>query len=184
MGLLLGTLCAELTFGSPLARRLELADEASSISRRLDDPATAVTVACLLQTPLSVPWLHDLRLRNSIEALQMAEPLADPGLLFRRARLPADDRHQGGRFRTRTAMPGEGEGVERAASRAGLALAPRSPRVDRCRDDGRTCPAESLADRALRIGMDTGQPDALPLYGAQMSLVIPAGSARRAAAPL
>jgi len=31
--------------------------------------------------------------------------------------------------------------------------------------------AESLADRALRIGMDTGQPDALSFYGGQLAVV-------------
>ncbi len=57
--LLVGTLCAELTLGTPLSRRIELADEAQAIARRLGDDETSVVVACLVHAPLSVPWLHD-----------------------------------------------------------------------------------------------------------------------------
>ena len=52
---LLATLCSELTYHSPLARRLALADEAKAMARRLGDPATFIDVVTGAAPPLSVP---------------------------------------------------------------------------------------------------------------------------------
>jgi len=168
--LLLGTLCAELTLGSPLSRRIELADEAHAIAHRLGDDETSVLVACLVHAPLSVPWLHERRLRDSIEALELAESLGDPGLLFRAVTsrrltaLKAGDFELGARCLERARQLSE-----RLKEPAFLWLHAVHEATEALMlgDPGE---AEARAERALRIGMDTGQPDALAFYGGQLAV--------------
>ena len=136
--LLLGTLCAELTLGSPLSRRIELADQAQAMARRLGDDETSVVVACLVHAPLSVPWLHERRLHDSTEALQLAESLGDPGLLFRALTIRRATALKDGDFELGRALPRAGPGAERAPQGARLPLAQRGARGDRGPDAGRS----------------------------------------------
>jgi len=55
----LATLCQELTYGSPLDRRVALADEALAIARSTGNDAVIVQVLNLLTIPLRVPPLRD-----------------------------------------------------------------------------------------------------------------------------
>ena len=169
--LLLATLCTELTFGSSLDRRVELADEALSMARRLGHAETTVVVADLVQTPLSVPRMHQQRLGISIEVLELAESLADPGLLLRALTVRRKTAIQGGDFELAASCLGRARRLtERlreptylwihAVNEATEALMVGEP--DR---------ADGLAERALRIGMDTGQPDAIPFYGGQLASI-------------
>ena len=78
----LGILCQELTLGSPLDRRLTIADEAMALVRAHGDDATVVRVLNLVSVPLRVPSLLDQSLAWSAEALERADRVGDPVLLF------------------------------------------------------------------------------------------------------
>ncbi len=167
--LLLATLCTELTFGSPLGRRVELADEALSMARRLGDPATTIVAADLVQTAISVPWLHERRLRDSVEALELAESLGDPGLLLRALTVRRKTAIQGGDFELGARCLERARGLTERLREPTYLWIHAVHEATEALMLGEPDRAENLADRALRIGMDTGQPDALPFYGGQLA---------------
>ena len=68
--LVLATLCAELTYGSPLERRQALADEAIAIAEASGDDATIVRVLNHVSFPLCVPPLLEQSLARSADALR------------------------------------------------------------------------------------------------------------------
>ncbi len=74
----LAALCNELSFGSTVEHRRELADEALAIARALDDPATFVDVSVRLAFPLDLPESREERLETAAETLQLADKLDDP----------------------------------------------------------------------------------------------------------
>jgi class 3 adenylate cyclase len=87
--LLLASLCTELTFTSTLQRRQDLADEAIALARAIGDEATVVRVLNDVIWPLAMPQLLAQSLAWSAEAMQRAERLGDPVLLFWAADLRA-----------------------------------------------------------------------------------------------
>ena len=86
---MLATLCTELTYGSPLERRQALADEALAIAESSGDDATIVRVLNDVSFPLRVPPLLEQSLARSADALERAERVGDPVLLFWAAQLRA-----------------------------------------------------------------------------------------------
>ncbi|GAC1316768.1 MAG: hypothetical protein NVSMB12_13940 [Acidimicrobiales bacterium] len=78
---LLATLCTELTFGTSVARRVQLADEAGAAAHRSDDPATIISVSNLVDPALFLPEMHDRRMVETAQALDLALELGDPPLL-------------------------------------------------------------------------------------------------------
>jgi len=70
--LLLANLCSELTYGSPLDRRQELASEALAIAESSEDDVCVVRVLNHICFPLYVPQLLDQLL------LRTAEPCGAP----------------------------------------------------------------------------------------------------------
>ena len=80
--LVLAKLCSELDYGSSLERRQALADEAIALARSTGDDATIVRVLNDISYPLSLPQLLEQSLARSAEALERAERVGDPVLLF------------------------------------------------------------------------------------------------------
>jgi tetratricopeptide (TPR) repeat protein len=169
--LLLATLCNELTYG-PLERRQALADEAKAMARRLDDLATLVQVLYTVHlTALNLPAVHEERLRETPEALEMAEALGDPVHLY----WAAADGHMTG------LQAGDFEMAARClATTKMLSQRLRQPTMmwTTCFHEaavaqvvGNADLAEELATRALHIGNDSGQPDAFGFYGAQLIVI-------------
>ena len=74
----LAALCNELSFGSTVEHRQELADEALAIARPLDDPSTLVDVSIRLAFPLDLPETRVIRLEATTETLQLADKMDDP----------------------------------------------------------------------------------------------------------
>jgi hypothetical protein len=87
--LLLAALCSDLTFSSTVQRRQDLADEAIALARDIGDDATLVRVLNNVAWPLAMPQLLGQSLAWSAEAMQRAERLGDPVLLFWTADLRA-----------------------------------------------------------------------------------------------
>lgn len=169
--LVLGTLCAELAFGSTLEHRQALADEALGIVESSGDNATVVRTLNHLVFPLLVPSLLEQSLAWSASALARAERVRDPVLLYFAAMYRA----------TVATRAGDIEEVDRCYAIAGpLVRQLNQPslnweytfhRAKRAQIAGRTDEAEQLATEALRIGTDSGQPDAATFYGVQLAVV-------------
>jgi class 3 adenylate cyclase/tetratricopeptide (TPR) repeat protein len=158
--MLLTTLCSELTFTSDLRRRQDLADEAIILARAIGDDATLVRVLNNISWPLAMPQLLAQSLQWSAEALQRAERLGDPVLLFWAADLRA----------VLAIDAGDAAEMKRCFGIA-WSLAERldQPELSWQRAVGRghcallagdTNEAETRAIEALDVGRRSGQPDA------------------------
>jgi tetratricopeptide (TPR) repeat protein len=166
--LVLAALCSELAHGSKLERREALAVEAESIAAASGDDTTIVRVLNHLYVPLQVPQLLDPALARTTDALERAERLGDPALLYWAAMW---------RYEA-AARSGDVVQMDRCleiqgaiASRLGQPLFTWGHMfvgAQRALIAGDTARAEALATEALQIGTDSGQPDAAIIYGAQL----------------
>lgn len=149
-------------------RRLEVAQEARSLASRLGDPATLLRV---LNMTFHTSWTMDSiseRTLNTSEAVRLAHELGDPVAAFWAAL-----------WRSFTVLEqGDGEETTRELNRVReLAAAVGQPTlrwISRFTDAmwaairGSADECERLATEALQLGNDTGQPDALPIFGGQL----------------
>ncbi len=166
--LVLATLCSELAHGSSLELRQGLAEEAESIANQSGDDATCVRVLNHLYIPLQVPQLLQPALTRTSDALVRAERLGDPALLYWAAMW---------RYQT-AARSGDIDEVDRCLDIQGamvdqlgqplFAWGHTFLRGQRAFIAGDTDRAEALANEALQIGTDSGQPDATLIYGTQL----------------
>jgi class 3 adenylate cyclase len=158
--LVLALLCQEITYGSPLDRRLALAEEAVAIAESSGHDAVIVRVLNLLALPLRVPSQLEPMLGRTAEALARAERLGDPVqlcyALARRASMGAwtGDIDQLDHY------------LERARSLAdqigqpGLRWVIGNELVARALLAGDVERAEQLAAEAFNHGTEAGEPDA------------------------
>jgi class 3 adenylate cyclase/tetratricopeptide (TPR) repeat protein len=169
--LVLATLCAELTFGSPLERRQALADEALTIAESADDDAAIVRVLNHVFPPLLVPSLLEQSLARTADALVRAERVGDPVLLFFAAWWRAET----------AARAGDIDEMDRCLEIAGSTVEQLDQptlnwthtltRAWRAQIAGNTEQAEQWATEALQLGTDSGEPDATTIFGAQLIIV-------------
>jgi DNA-binding SARP family transcriptional activator len=169
--LLLATLCSELTFAGDLRRRQVLAQEAVALARAFGDDETMVRVLTNVAYPLAVPPLLAQALRRSAEALERAERLGDPVLLWR----AADQRS------VLAISAGDVAEMERCVAITwSLADQLDQPflrwqgtlmRAHCALLAGDTREAEARAIEALDIGTRSGQPDADLIFAGQIAAV-------------
>jgi class 3 adenylate cyclase/tetratricopeptide (TPR) repeat protein len=169
--LVLATLCSELTHGSPLDRRQSLADEAIAIAQSTGDDAVVVRVLNHLYVSLQVPSMHEANKARAVEGLIRAERVGDPVLLFWAAQWRAES----------AARAGELDEMDRCiAIHGAMAQQLNQPVFDwghlfvrslRAQIAGDTDLAEHYATEALRIGTESGQPDANTIFGAQFNII-------------
>lgn len=169
--LLLALQCSELTVGSPLEQRQNLADEALAIAEAHGDDAITAMVLNHIQIPLAVPPLVASSVARSSRALELARHVGDPALL----RSSASGR------RYSAGCVGDIDEMDRCFE----ITRPLVEQLDqpfmvwveslqastRALIAGDIHEAEELANRAFRVGSESGQPDALIVYGAQMLMV-------------
>jgi DNA-binding SARP family transcriptional activator len=165
---LVATLCNELTYGSPLARRRQLADWAKAIAERVDDPATTVGVLNLLELPLQVPETLEERLIDTAKAITLAEGMGDPMLLYWAASFRSIPALQSGDVEEGDRCLEIMDSLTKRLRQPGLDWHSRFRRSSRVHLAGDHAEAERLATEALDIGMESGQPDAFTFYGAQL----------------
>lgn len=165
---LLATLASELTFSGDLDRRRVLAADAESMVRRLEDDAALLRVLNLTFVPLWVPDGFARSVAASEEALMLAERVGDPVARFGAAQIRlfamASSADRAG---IDTAM----ELMESLAADIGQPYLSWLVTYERCWQvllAGDADEAERLATDALKIGADSGQPDALTVYGATL----------------
>jgi class 3 adenylate cyclase/tetratricopeptide (TPR) repeat protein len=164
--LLLASLCKELPGECPLVRRLALSDEALALAEASGDEATIVRVLIQVALILRVPSLLQQSLRRSADALARAEKIGDPVLLFEAAALRSVIAIQA------ADVVEVDRSIEIARSLAGRLNQPTITwvhtveRATRSLIAGDTDSAEQLAIEALKIGTESGQPDAALFFGA------------------
>ncbi len=178
--LVLGALCEELTWDSSTERREELANEAFRIAYATGDDGVIVRVANSLFVPLFVPWGLEDSMTRTADALNRAERLGDPVMLF----FAASWRAQCG------LRAGDVTEMDRCLAIAG-ALAEQLDQATlnwthtmglgmRAIVAGDPDRVEQLANRAFEIGTEAGQPDAALYFGAQLVQVnLQRGTAER-----
>jgi class 3 adenylate cyclase len=173
--LVLALLCQELTYGSPLDRRVALADEAVAIAGSSGKEALTVRVLNLLAIPLRVPPLLRQSLARTADALARADRLGDPVQLF----------YALGKRASVVACAGDIAEMDRCLLRAqsvagqldqpGLNWAVSYQLAARALLAGDLERAELLAAKAYDIGTGAGEPD----VGVYFSAHILGISARR-----
>ena len=168
--LALATLCSELSFG-PLERRRALADDAKAMARRLGDPATLIRVLCLLNNPLQIPSALDERMADATEALASAERLGDLEVLYHACSQAQINAIQAGDFDLAAGC------LDTMRALSGRLRQPTLMWMTAFKDAGDALMAgdaeraEQLATAALKIGTDSGQPDAFAIYGSQLMYI-------------
>jgi len=169
--LVLATLCSELAHGSPLERRQALADEAVAIAESLGDDAVIVRVLNHIQIALQVPSLLRQSLIRTTNALRLAERVGDPVQLFWAAQWRAEAAAREGDMDEMLRCIGihgsMADQLNQPIFNWGHAFVSAVP----AQIAGDTDRAEALANEALRIGKESGQPDAETIFGAQFIIV-------------
>ena len=169
--LLLALLCSELTVGSPLERRAQLAEEAIAIAEAGNDSAVIISVLNHLQIPLAVPPLLPASWERSARCLELAERLGDPVLL----RAAASGRRYSAGCRGDVAeMDRCFEITQPLVERLDqpfMVWVETLQRGTRALIAGDADSAERFANEAFQIGSASGQPDAFIIFGAQMLMV-------------
>jgi class 3 adenylate cyclase/tetratricopeptide (TPR) repeat protein len=169
--LLLATLCSELTYAGSPDRCQSLAADAKMMAARVGDPATIVRVLTLTQNAVLDPSSLAERTVDANEALALAEELGDPDLLYGACLHARINAMQSGDFDAASdhlAMMSQLSEQLRLPAllwHTAFSQATESLRL------GDTERAQKLADAALQLGMESGQPDASVFYGGQLSMV-------------
>ena len=161
---LLATLAAELQYRDD-SPRMEFALEAVNMARRLGDTLAVVDTIARTDITLSVPGRLAERERRANEALALTETMNDPlrrvGALqsaalaqLSRANIGAARRYQQ-----------EREAIAAQLGDASLQLLVMIATGMFALLAGRPDDSEAIAEEILRLGVETGQPDAMNLYG-------------------
>jgi tetratricopeptide (TPR) repeat protein len=164
-GRLLAQLSMEIATNEPLARRRELADEALDIVRRCGDKRATCVVLLYHLLATWVAHTTDERVAHIDEMLALSEDLDDPILRFH--------------VLSRSVNVIEAGDIVAADARLAemKAIAERFPQPiirwiylytasSRALFAGELDQAEQLAGEALQVATDSGQPDAMAIYGA------------------
>jgi class 3 adenylate cyclase len=165
--LLLASLSKELPGESPLERRRALSDEALAIAEASGDDATIVRVLLQVSLPLRLPSLLNQSLSRSADALARAERLGDPVLLFQAAAVRSVIAVQAGDMVEVDRCLEIARSLASQLNQPTLSWVQAVERATRSLIAGETERAEQLATEALKIGTESGQPDAAQLFAAQ-----------------
>jgi tetratricopeptide (TPR) repeat protein len=166
--LLLAALCSELTFTSTLQRRQDLADEAIALARAIGDDATIVRVLNNVVWPLSMPQLLAQSLAWSAEAVQRAERLGDPVLLFWAAHVRALIAVSAGDVAEMERCFGIAWSLAERLDQPLLSWHRAMSRTHCALLTGDTSEAEARAIEALDIGTRGGRPGAQAIFNYQI----------------
>lgn len=167
---LLATLCGELAWGTTFERRRLLADEAVDAAYRTGDDETIVRVLNDIALALSVPQLLEVSLERTADALERAERLGDPVLLFFAAMWRAQTVAAAGELRECDRF------IDLAGTKAAELDQPTLNWSDtinltvRAMADGDPDRIEALATTALDIGTESGQPDSGVYFAVAMKI--------------
>lgn len=167
----LAMLCAELSYGSPLARREALANEAIGIAQASGDDTTIVQVSNYVSFALAVPSLLDASAPRTADALKRATRQGDPVLRFHAAVSRANDAGRAADLEEVDRCHAVEQLVAEQLDQPSLRWTHAFNRAWRAQFAGDTDEAERLGTLALQIGTDGGEPDAAVFFGVQVMMV-------------
>ena len=167
--LVLATLCSELVSGSPLERRQALADEAIAIAESSGDDPMMVRVLNQVFVSLFVPSQLERSWGRTADALVRAERVGDPVLLFFAAWWRAEVAGRGGDVDEMDRCYAISGSLADQLDQPTLNWANTFTRSMRAQIAGDPDQIEQLAKEALRIGTDSGQPDATIHFGGSLA---------------
>ncbi len=165
---LLATLCGEIQYGSPLERRLALAEEAKAIARRLDDAATFVDVVNSSAIAVMTPSTLAAGLADTTEAVAAARGLDDPVRLLRAAHPALYLAARAGQFDIADSLLPLARKVAERLGQASFFWMACYGEASAALLHGDLERAERLAAEAFDFGSASGQPDAFQYYGIQL----------------
>ena len=163
--LVLALLCQELTIDCPLERRQALADEAIAIAEASGDDATMVRVLNAVMHPLGVPHLIEQTLRWSDEALDRSQRLGDPVLLFWTLAYRVFYSTNAGDLDERDRCLANVETLADQLNQPILDWSSGFLAAAKAQIAGDNDLADQLAGRAYESATESGQADALLVYG-------------------
>jgi tetratricopeptide (TPR) repeat protein len=165
---LLAIACSERTYDSDLDERLALAQEAIATGRRSGDPAALVAALSRTNVAIAAPWTLDVRTEWTTEACQLADTHGDVAaciIAHNNAMSTALERGDLAAMRRHAAVSEEvAERAPHAPQRWNVAF----NRVLYAVLRGDLDDAERLAEAAYALGSETGQPDAIAIFGGQL----------------
>ncbi len=165
---LLILLAAELTYAGDWDRRLALADEAVALARRLEDPATLSTVLTTRFTTIAAPGTMVQRLGETTENLSLSLRVDEPSARFWALIFHATVSMEALDI---AAVDDDHEEAQQLAATLGqpfLRWVSAWHRAWRAHVSGDCALSEELANTALGIALDSGQPDAFDIYAGQI----------------
>jgi class 3 adenylate cyclase/tetratricopeptide (TPR) repeat protein len=166
--LVLALLCQELTYGTPLDRRVALADEALAIAGPSGNDAVIVRVLNLLAIPLRVPPLLQRSLARTADALARADRLGDPVQRFYALGKRASVVACAGDIDEMDRCLQDAQSIARQLDQPGLNWAMSYQLAARALLAGDLERAELLATEAFNIGTNAGEPDVDVYFNAQV----------------
>ena len=167
---LLGLLALERTWDGDLDARRAVTDEALAIARRLGDPAT---LDVLLRRFQAI-WHPDTvaeRLANTTEAEALADLRGDPVARYWSANLRAISAAESADLAEFARCQAKQMALATETSQPTLRWLATWTRSAQVLMAGDAAGAEALADEVLRLGTESGQPDAQVFYGGAIVLI-------------
>jgi class 3 adenylate cyclase/tetratricopeptide (TPR) repeat protein len=168
---LLATLCAELTYHSPLERRLALAEEATAMARRLGDNAALIDVINTCSGAIRVPSTIAAQVGDCAEVLELATILDDPYRLQSSANNGRIALLCAGRFDAAAQCSAIVRTVADKLRQPTYVWWANLTGAADALLHGDAAKAEELAAAALEIGTQGGEPDAFSFYASQLMSV-------------
>jgi hypothetical protein len=166
--LVLALLCQELTYGSPLDRRIALGEEAVTIAKSSGNDAVIVRVINLLALPLRVPSRLEQSLAWTADALARAERLGDPVQLFWALSWRASTAAWAGDIDEMDRCLERNQVLADQVDQPGLKWMVSCELAARALLAGDVERAERLAAEAFDIGTNAGEPDAGLYFNGQV----------------
>jgi len=169
--IVLAMLCAELSYGSALTRRSELADEAIAIANAHGTDTTVVLVSNYVSFALAVPSRLAESAPRTSDALERATRLGDPVLRYHAAVARSADAGRIGDLEEVDRCQAIRGSIAEQLDQPGLRWTNAVNRCWRAQYAGDPAEAERFAGIALQIGTDGGEPDAGVFFGVQLMMV-------------
>jgi len=165
---LLALLAAELLWSGDHDRRRQLSDEAVAVARARDDASALAYVLIMRITAVWTPDNLAERLDTTGEAVRLANEVGDPWQRFWALVWRTTTLTQAGDLAEADLRLVELRDIARRVQDPRLGFVSAAQQVWRTALAGRLGEAEGLAEAALAIGQDAGEPDALVLFAAQL----------------
>jgi hypothetical protein len=167
--LVLSTLCTELSVGSSLGRRQELADEALALAKSSGDEITQLQVLNNVSSPLLVPPLIDQMLEHTADALHRAEQVGDPVLQFWAINWRLHAATIAGNIDERDRCSENLKSLAERLDQPTLHWISSLNSAVRALIAGDIEEATYRSTDALKLGIESGEPDAEAIHNAQLS---------------